>query len=146
MKPRQLGPLLMLGCAAGQRPAPVPDAPADSGQVADVREGTCERSALVTVHVQNRSSMDVEITFGSYTAARAAPGLTRTTYSVPRTHLGGSIRLRIMRGGLQTGAPPRVPTEAVDCNDATLIIGAQPQYSFFYGEELRALRSVRDPD
>jgi hypothetical protein len=39
-----------------------------------------------------------------------------------------------------------VPTEAVDCNDATLIIGAQPQYSFFYGEELRALRSVRDPD
>jgi hypothetical protein len=101
---------------------------------------------MVTVHVQNRSSMDVEISFGSYTAARAALGLTQTTYSVPRTHLDGVIRLRIVRGGLQTGAPPRVPTEAVDCNDATLIIGAQPQYSFFYGEELRTLRPVRDPD
>jgi predicted alpha/beta superfamily hydrolase len=96
----------------------------------------CERRATVTVHVDNTSSTDVDITFGSYRPARAAPGLSRTTYNVSRTNLRGSIRLRIARGGLQIGTPPPVPTEDVDCNDATLIIGPDLRSSFFYGSQL----------
>lgn len=64
------------------------------------------------------------------------PGFSRTEYEVARSNLQGTIRLRILRGGVQQGAAPRIPTEPVVCNDATLIIGAQPQYSFFYGDLL----------
>jgi hypothetical protein len=80
--------------------------------------------------------MDVQITFGSHRAARAAPGFSRTTYNIPRVHLNSSVRLRILRGGLQVGADPLIQTEPVFCNDATLVIGSRPEYSIFYGDEL----------
>jgi hypothetical protein len=114
----------------------VPEDAAEGARAAAQQDGVCERRSTVTVHVENNSSMDVAISFGSYTPARAAAGFSRTTYDVARANLQGSIGLRIMRGGVQQGAPPRVPTEAVVCNDATLIIGAQPSYSFFYGDVL----------
>jgi len=112
--------------------------------VAAPPDGVCQLSATVTVHVQNRGSADVQISFGGYTAARAAPGFSRSTYDVARTYLQNTtIRLRILRGGLQQGGPAEVPTEHVACNDATLVIGAQPRYSFFYGGAV-VTRSPRD--
>jgi hypothetical protein len=124
---RLFGLVLVLGCAAGRRSAPEPELAATGSDSACVWQG------IVTVHVQNTGSADVEISFGSYTPVRAAPGLSRTTYDVSRSHLQGSILLRIARGGLQTGGPARVATEPVICNDATLIIGADLRSSFFYG-------------
>jgi hypothetical protein len=135
MTSRLLGLLLVLGCAAGRGATAGPEA-ADDDYVLDA-QGTagCQRQANVTVHVNNRSSMDIEIAFGYYTPARVSRGFTQTTYSVPRYYLEGTaIRLQIARGGLQVGTPPPIATEPVVCNDATLLIGSQPQYSFFYGE------------
>jgi hypothetical protein len=100
----------------------------------------------VTVHVDNQSSMDVQISFGAYTPGRAAPGLTRTSYQVGRTYLQSDIRLRIARGGLEVGTPPPIPTEFVVCNDATLIIGPRPRFSFFYGDLVRSPSRNPDPD
>jgi hypothetical protein len=60
--------------------------------------------------------------------------MSRTIYRVQRTYLQSRIRLRILRGGLQQGASPILNTEPVMCNDATLIIGPEPRYSFFYGD------------
>lgn len=131
---RLLGLAMLFGCAAGSGsvPAPAVAAHADSG--AAQGDMVCERLSAVLVHVDNQSTMDVEISFGSYTAARAAPGMSRTVYRVQRTYLQSRIRLRILRGGLQQGASPLLNTEPVVCNDATLIIGPEPRYSFFYGD------------
>lgn len=144
MIPRILGLLLVLGCASRPDSAPVPEDAAVGDRAAAARDGVCERQAAVTVHVDNKSSMDVEISFGPYTPRRAAPGLSRTTYQVARTYLQSDIRLRIARGGLEVGTPPTVPTEDVVCNDATLIIGPRPRYSFFYGDLLG--RPSREPE
>lgn len=125
--------LLLLGCAGGKQPQQVSAASRDTASVADEEGMVCVRGADVTVHVDNRSSMSVQISFGAYAPTRPALGLTRTTYRVPRYYLEDPIRLRIVGGGLALNAPPLVPTEPVDCNDATLIIGPRPRYSFFYG-------------
>jgi hypothetical protein len=141
--PRALVALVLVlfpGCASAQEEAP--DAEPVSGEVAadeaeaPDEDGVCVRNATVTVHVRNQSSMDVQITFGNYRAGRAAEGFSRTTYNVPRVHLQRSVRLQILRGGLQLGAAPEIQTEAVFCNDATLVIGPRPRYSFFYGDKL----------
>jgi len=143
---RLLPLLLLLGCAAGGAPAPSPEATADSDQVDHVVSRTCLREATVTVHVQNGSGSDVAIAFGSYTPVRAAPAMSRTTYRVPRYHLQGQIRLRIERGGLELSPAPPIATEFVVCNDATLIIGPRPRYSFFYGDLIRQLEPRRKDD
>lgn len=142
MKPRSkrllpgaLGLLSFLGCATAREPA-VPEDSTDREGVAEGTDAACQRRATVTVHVDNRGSADVQISFGPYTPVRAAPGFSKTTYDVPRPYLTDDIRLRIERGGLQLHVPPPVPTEFVACNDATLIIGARPRYSFFYGAKL----------
>lgn len=92
---------------------------------------------MVTVHVHNTSSMDMGIRFGPYAPSRVAQGFGWTTYGVPRHYLKPDIRLRIARGGLQVDVPPPVATEPVTCNDATLIIGPRPRYSYFYGSAPR---------
>jgi hypothetical protein len=145
---RRVLPLLfLLGCAAGRSPGP---APADSSAAVDsaaAREGVCNRTSVVTVHVDNQSSMDVELSFGLYTAHRASLGFSQTTYRVARSYLTQSIRIRVVRGGLQVGGPATISTEYVVCNDATLIIGSSPRTSFFYGDVLRTPtpRDKRDP-
>lgn len=131
---RLLGLLLLLGCTAGRAPAPAVEPPTDDETAVDEPDTWCVRQANVTVHVDNRSSMNVQIAFGQYTPARAALGLSQTTYSVSRADLEAPIRLRIVGGGLALGTPPPVATEPVLCNDATLIIGPRPRYSFFYGD------------
>lgn len=134
MIPRLIALLLVLGCARSQNGAPTP-APSTEGMPAALEsDSVCQRLATVTVHVVNRSSADVAVSFGGYSPARAASGLSRTTYDVSRSYLQRAIRLRIARGGLQVGGPARVATEPVVCNDATLIIGAELTSSFFYGE------------
>ena len=70
------------------------------------------------------------------TPARLALGFTRTIYQVPRAPLQGAAGIDIEHGGLQIGTPPPVPTEPVVCNVATLVIGARPRYSVFYGDAL----------
>jgi hypothetical protein len=95
--------------------------------------------------VDNQSSFDVQIVFGSYAPARAAPGFSRTTYDVVRTYLQSSIVLRIARGGVAVERPTVIPTEFVVCNDATLIIGARPSTSFFYGDLVRTPAPRRPP-
>ena len=97
----------------------------------------CVRNATVTVRVDNQSSMDLQITFGSYRPARVAEGFSRTTYQIARFHLQHSVRLEVLRGGTQVGGPAVIATEPVFCNVATLVIGAAPQYSIFYGDALR---------
>jgi hypothetical protein len=129
--------LLTAGCARTRGPETLPEDLTESEQELVGQDWKCERRATVTVHVENRNSADVHIAFGPYAPARAAPGLGETTYSVSRYFLNSSIRLRIARGGLQTGTPPPVPTEPVVCNDATLIIGSHLRDSFFYGDKLR---------
>jgi hypothetical protein len=125
--------LLLLGCAGSRQPEPALSASDDTTRMADEEGMVCVRQADVTVHVDNRSSMSVQIAFGSYAPKRAALGLAQTTYSVPRYYLESAVRLRIVGGGLALNTPPPIPTEPVDCNDAMLIIGPRPRYSFFYG-------------
>jgi hypothetical protein len=48
-----------------------------------------------------------------------------------------SVELVILRGGVQQGGPALIPTEPVFCNAATLLIGASPEYSIFYGDFLQ---------
>jgi enterochelin esterase-like enzyme len=120
-------------CAAHRGTAPAPADSAAPGPAAH-EGGGCQRRATVTVHVLNRSSMAVEITFGYYRAARASEGFSETTYNVSRSNLQSSIQLKIVRGGLEIGTPPPVQTEPVLCNDATLVIGSRPSVSFFYGD------------
>lgn len=131
MLTRLLPVLLLIGCAAGRTPAPAVETAAE-----DEPDAPCRRVADVTVHVDNRSSFSVQISFGSYTPTRAVLGLSRTTYRVPRYYLEHEIRLRIVGGGLELGAAPPIPTDPVACNDATLIIGPRPRYSFFYGDRV----------
>jgi hypothetical protein len=105
---------------------------------AAVEEGwVCELEPTVTVRVDNRSTFDIQVTFGSYRQARAAESFSRTTYQVARYLLRSDVRLEILRGGLQVGGPAVIHTEPVFCNIATLVIGSRPEYSFFYGDELR---------
>ena len=139
MKLSLLGLLLTLGCAPSQPPPPAPKVPAEEAAArvdsVDERDVRCAWEAMVTVLVVNKSTMDVQIAFGPYRPVRPAQGLSRTTYRVARDHLRSNIRLRIAHGGLQVSTPPPVPTEQVVCNDATLVIGSQPRYSFFYGDD-----------
>lgn len=136
MSPQLLFLVLLVGCAAGRTPAPAVETAVDDEPAVDEPDAVCRRVGDVTVHVDNRSSFSVQISFGSYTPARAALGFSQTKYSVPRYYLEGSIKLRIVGGGLELSTPPPVPTEPVACNDATLIIGPRPRYSFFYGDLL----------
>lgn len=137
MMPRALVVFLFLGCASAQDTAPLSEDVADDEDAALEQDHACVREATVTVRVENQSSMDLQITFGSYRAARAAEGFSRTTYNIPRVYLQDYVRIQILRGGLQTGPAPLIPTEPVFCNIATLVIGAQPSYSIFYGDELK---------
>jgi hypothetical protein len=130
---RPLVLLLVLGCATSRGSVPEPEPPAAPEPAVAAAEDVCDYLAVVTVHVENRGPADVEVSFGIYTPVRAAPGLSRTTYDVPRSYLQSSIRLRIARGGLQVGGPARIATEPVVCNDATLVIGTDLRSSFFYG-------------
>jgi hypothetical protein len=126
---------LFAGCATGGDPARPSDDEAELDRMAEELDDSCRRRAAVTVHVDNRSSFDVSISFGSYAPARPALGFARTTYAVPRTYLEGrNILLRIERGGLSVERPAVIQTEYVVCNDATLLIGSRPRYSFFYGD------------
>ncbi len=142
---RLLGVVLVLGCASGRHPAPAPqDSTATEPPAVDLTD-ECRRGAAVTVHVENRSSLDVEITFGPYAPGRAAQGMSNTTYRVPRPYLLQSIWLRA-RGGLQTEGAAEIRTEPVSCNDATLIIGTPPSHSFFYGDLIEAPAPRRKHD
>ena len=95
------------------------------------------REATVTVRVDNRSSFDIQVRFGSYRPSRVALGFSRTTYQIARYYLERSVELVILRGGVQQRGPAVIPTEPVFCNIATLVIGASPEYSIFYGDVLR---------
>lgn len=138
MKHRLPGLLLMVGCATSLTPPPTPEASVDEAATAPDSVETpptrCVWEAMVNVLVVNKSTMDMGIRFGPYGPARPALGLSRTTYRVARDHLRYSIRVWIRHGGLETSRAAPVPTEHVVCNDATLIIGSRPQFSFFYGD------------
>ncbi len=139
MKLPLLGLLVMVGCARSQAPPPTPEASADETAAAQTdsvedRAIRCAWDAMVNVVVVNKSTMSMRIRFGPYGPARPALGMSRTTYRVARDHLRSSIRVWILHGGLETSRAPPIPTEHVVCNDATLIIGSRPQFSFFYGD------------
>lgn len=141
----------LVACASGRDPAPTPGSGGEEGVSGDDRvsggDGTCARRGMVTVHVDNRSSFDVWIAFGPWTPARAATGFARTTYAVSRALLETyDIVVGIERGGLAVRPPARVQTEWVICNDATLVIGSRPEYSFFYGDLLREPKRDVDRD
>jgi hypothetical protein len=131
-----------LACASSQ------EAPPESGDETDVveTEGTCAREATVRVHVWNQSSTAVQLAFDSYRPPRIAEGFSRTVYHVPRVHLNYAVTIRIARGGLQVGPDPRILTEPVMCNDATLVIGGRPEYSFFYGDMIFSPSDLRTAD
>lgn len=125
--------LLAAACASsGATPEATPDGASESGEESNV----CVREATVEVRVKNESSYDLEVGFGSYRTARPADGFSLTTYYVPRYYLEDYVLLRVLRGGLQVGRSAVIPTEAVVCNIATLVVGSQPRYSIFYGDEL----------
>ena len=165
----RVGALAMLaaislpGCASS--PEPQPDAEeipvaaespparptADPDEViSKMDDEVCKRDAMVTVRVYNEGSLAVELAFGAYRPARIAEAFERTTYQVPRSYLRNPIALRVARGGLQVGPNPRIDTEPVVCNIATLVIGATPRYSVFYGDviyepkDLRAARAAQE--
>jgi len=137
MMPRALVVLLFLGCASAQDTAPLSeDIPADQDAALE-QDDACVREATVTVRVENQSSVGIQIRFGSYRPARVAEGFSRTTYQIARVYLKDEVRLEILRGGVQLGGPAVIQTEPVFCNTATLVIGARPEYSVFYGDALR---------
>jgi len=132
---------LLVGCASAPDPGPDPALESEptegelAGDSASAAEDlVCRRNATVTVRVENRSSMDLKIGFGSYRPARVADGFSRTTYQIARYHLQGAIRLEVLRGGTQLGGPTTIQTEPVFCNNAALVIGSRPEYSIFYGD------------
>ena len=137
---------LLVGCATTHDPADDGSVSAEESGDAEVvvEDLMCRRLATVAVVVNNQSSMDLRVRFGSYPAGRPAPGFTKTIYHVPRVHLEYEVRLEILRGGLQVGPDQRIPTEPVFCNDATLVIGSRPQYSIFYGDKLFEPVPARD--
>jgi predicted alpha/beta superfamily hydrolase len=134
MTSRMLSLVLVLGCTTARGSAPVPADSTAAEPAADEAVSACQRGAIVTVHVENGSSFDMEISFGGYKTDRAVAGFSHTTYRVPRYYLQSPIQLWIARGGLEVNVPSPVKTEPVFCNDATLIIGPRPIYSYFYGD------------
>jgi len=128
--------LVVLLLAAACASARDPEQSAEE-QDAALERPKCYQSATVVVRVDNRSSFDLAIRFGSYSPVRPALGFSRTTYNVPRLRLREPIVLQIIGGGLQLGGPARVATEPVVCDVATLIIESRPRYAFFYGDALR---------
>ena len=136
---------LLAGCASTPEQETDPAATATSTEAAPAAESygpstealRCVREATVTVRVENRSSYDIQVRFGSYRPSRVALGFSRTTYQIARYHLERAVELVILRGGAQQGGPAVIPTEPVFCNVATLVIGASPEYSIFYGDFLR---------
>jgi len=137
MMPRALVVFLFLGCASAQDTAPLSeDIPADQDAALE-QDDACVREATVTVRVENQSSFDIQVRFGSYRPARVAEGFSRTTYQIARVYLQDAVRLEILRGGAQLGGPAVIQTEPVFCSTATLVIGARPEYSVFYGDALR---------
>lgn len=136
---------LQVGCASTQEPEtdpPAATASTEGGLTAESDGNSeevlrCVREATVTVRVDNRSSYDIQIRFGSYRPSRVALGFSRTTYQIARYYLERSVELVILRGGSQSGGPAVIPTEPIFCNVATLVIGASPEYSIFYGDFLR---------
>ena len=125
---------LLTGCASSPEAGPAASSTAaDTSIAADTP--LCEREATVTVRVDNKSSFDIRIAFGSYRPARLADGFSRTNFQVARHLLRYDLRLEIIRGGLQVGPPAMIQTEPIFCNVATLVIGSRPEYSFFYGDE-----------
>jgi len=135
----------LAGCASSPEAETDPPADTTSAEAALADEGDsasaevlrCVREATVTVRVDNRSSYDIQVRFGSYRPSRVALGFSRTTYQIARTYLERSVELVILRGGSQLGGPAVIPTEPVFCNVATLLIGPSPEYSVFYGDFLR---------
>jgi len=70
---------LVLGCATTHDPGSQPENSAKDESATALEESTdkfCVRNATVTVRVENQSSMDLQITFGSYRAARPAEGFS----------------------------------------------------------------------
>lgn len=132
--------LAVLGaCASAPEQETDPPATATTASTEAASTGAlrCVREATVTVRVENRSSYDIQIRFGSYRPSRVALGFSRTTYQIARYHLERAVELVILRGGAQQGGPAVIPTEPIFCNVATLVIGASPEYSIFYGDFLR---------
>ena len=136
---------LLAGCASTPEAETDPPGSATSTEAVLAEEGDsisaevarCVREATVTVRVDNKSSYDIQVRFGSYRPSRVALGFSRTTYQIARYHLERSVELVILRGGRQLGGPAVIPTEPVFCNSATLVIGGSPEYSIFYGDFLR---------
>ena len=136
---------LLAGCASTPEAETDPPAGTAATEAALAEEGDstsaevlgCVREATVTVRVDNKSSYDIQVRFGSYRPSRVALGFSRTTYQIARYHLERSVELVILRGGRQLGGPAVIPTEPVFCNSATLVIGGSPEYSIFYGDFLR---------
>ena len=136
---------LLVGCASTSEPGndpPAATAATEGGLAAESDASSaevlrCVREATVTVRVENRSSYDIQVRFGSYRPSRVALGFSRTTYQIARYYLERSVELVILRGGSQLGGPAVIPTEPIFCNVATLVIGASPEYSVFYGDFLR---------
>ena len=127
---------LLPGCASAPETGP-PATPGTAPESTSTEVLRCVREATVTVRVDNKSSFDIQIRFGSYRPSRVALGFSRTTYQIARYYLEQSVELVILRGGAQQGGPAVIPTEPVFCNVATLVIGASPEYSIFYGDVLR---------
>ena len=151
-----LATLALPGCASSPEPPPeaeetpvVMESPparptADPEEViAEMDDQVCMRDAMVTLRVYNEGSLAVELAFGAYRPARIAEAFERTTYQVPRSYLRSPIALRVARGGLQVGPDPRIATEPVVCNIATLVIGSTPRYSVFYGDVIYEPKDLR---
>jgi hypothetical protein len=92
---------------------------------------------MIDVHVVNQHSADVQVQYaGEARREWIAAGLRTTTHKVPRALLRYSIRLRIVRGGMDYGSP-LVDTEIVSDCDATLFVGGSLTQSDFCGADVR---------
>lgn len=91
----------------------------------------------VEVHVVSRHSADVQVMYAGRSSPRlTVSGMSEATHRVPRGLLRYPIKLRIIRGGLDTGSPP-VETELVSGCDATLFVGGTLNQSYFFGADVR---------
>ncbi len=115
--------LWVAGCASTRKPRPPAEDETEREQAPVERDGACEWRSTVTVHVDNQNSADVKIWFGYYTPARAAPGLSQTTYRVPRSYLSNDIQLRIERGGARVLGEVNDRVETIDVSQAPGVLG-----------------------
>jgi len=116
------------GCAASH-PSPTPPAPK---QEATTEAAPARTPVRVEIDNQNYSDMDVYlINNGMHLLLGSAPGLSKTTLSIPQGSAGGQLQVRLLADPVGGNVPIRTPALVVaPGQNVYWTIGSDPATSF----------------